>query len=107
MAPIETHKGKKPVRFQLESHRIFLTNYSKSLQYEISQNRGQWKPRCYLQEGRQTDTREKKLICNFCNFFVNMYEQETQMFSTARMITIASQPDPLHSLKNNDKYTRK
>jgi hypothetical protein len=36
-----------------------------------------------------------------------MFEQETQKFSTARLIIIPSQPDPLHSLKNKDKYTGK
>jgi len=52
-------------------------------------------------------TNVKKLICNFCNFFINMPEQETQKFSMAHLIIIPSQPDPLHSHKNNDKYTGK
>jgi len=54
-----------------------------------------------------TQTNVKKLICNFCNRFVNMSEHETQKFGTVRLIIIPSQSNPLDSLKNYDKYIGK
>lgn len=56
---------------------------------------------------KDTQTNMKKLIYSFCNCFVNMSERETQKFSTACLTIIPSQSDPLHSLKNYDKYTSK